>query len=198
MVIQTLLVNTIAANHTESAFSANVASVIEKLALGAAAYANDLICKHFHRQISSGFILCDKEPLETKSEENESQMILRTPEEQLKMLDIFNHFLAGVANLLNNFDDLSLEFDQNAKAKEEMVEQAIAFVQTTALNDAADSKLEIFNVILDTVIARNSENNKILLTGQLKKLIDANRSDCLSLRIRIHLIRVLLKLPVRR
>lgn len=195
MAIQTLIVNAIAANRTEREFITDVESVIEKLALGAAAYANDLICKHFHRQISSGFTICEKEVLD-KLDDSVSNMVSRTTDEQLRMLNIFQHFVSGVANLLSKFDELSLEFHQNVKAKEELAEQAIAFVQTSSLNCIGDLKLKIFDVILATVIARNGENDKILLTGQLKKLNEAGKSDSLSIQIQVHLIRVLLKLSV--
>lgn len=185
-----MIVNSIAANRTEGAFTTDIASVIEKLALGAAAYANDLICKHFHRQISSGFDLCEEE------QENESKMVFRTLEEQRKMIGILKHFLVGVANLLSKFGELSLEFDQNVKAKDELVERAIASVRISSLNCTADAKLKIFDVILATVIARNSENDRVMLAAQLKKLNDANKSNGISAKIRIHLTRVLLKLPV--
>lgn len=195
MAIQALVVNAIAAIRTKNAFSMDVESVIEKLALGAAAYANDLICKHFHRQILSGFTMCEKELLD-KSDESVSNMVFRTSEEQLQMLVIFKQFLVGVANLLSKFDDLSLEFHQNIKAKEELIEQTVAFVRSSSSKFIADCKLKIFDVILVTVIARNSENDKILLSGQLKKINDANRSDDASIQIRIRLICGLLKLPV--
>lgn len=189
MIIQTLIVNSIATNRTESALLADVETVIERLALGGAAYANDLICQHFHRQISSGFALC------AAVEENESLTVFRTLEEQQKMLEIFKYFVIGVATLLGRFDELSLEFDQNAKAKGELIEQTIAFLRASS-HPILDSKLNIFDVILTTVIARKTENDKILLTGQLKKLNDASSSDNVSLQIRIHLIRVLLTLQV--
>lgn len=195
MAVQTLIINTIAANRTENAFISDVESVIERLALGAAAYANDLICQHFHRQISSGFIMCEKEALE-KSDESVANMVYRTSEQQLQMLEIFQYFLAGVANFLTKFHSLSLEFHQNEKAKEELVEQAIAFVRAATMNCTVDSKLKILDVILATVIAGKSKNDRILLSGQLNKLNEANRCDDLSIRLRYHLIRVLLKLPV--
>lgn len=195
MAIQTLIVNAIVANRTESEFITDVESVIERLALEAAAYANDLICKHFHRQISYGFTICEKEPLD-KLDDSASNMVSRTTDEQLRMLKIFQHFVSGVATLLSKFDDLSLEFHQNVRAKEESAEQAIAFVRASSLNCVGDLKLKIFDVILATVIARNGENDKMLLTGQLKKLNDASKNDSLTMQIQIHLIRVLLKLSV--
>lgn len=195
MAVQALIVNTITGNRTESAFITDVESVIERLALGAAAYASDLICQHFHRQISSGFIMCEKEPLE-KLDESVSNMVYRTSEQQLQMLEIFQEFLAAVAKFLSKFNSLSLEFHQNEKAKEELIEQLIAFVRTASLNCTIDLKLKILDVILATVIAGKSKNDKILLTGQLNKLNEANRCDDVSMRIRNHLVRILLKLPV--
>lgn len=195
MAVQTLIVNTIAAHRVESDVISDVESVIERLTLGAAAYANDLICQHFHRQISSGFIMCEKESLE-KSDESMSNMVSRTSDRQLQMLEIFRHFLAGVANLFTKFNSLSLEFHQNEKAKEELVEQAIAFVRTASLNCTLNSKFKILDLVLDTVIAGKTKSDRILVNGQLNKLNEANKCDDLSIRIRNHLIRVLLKLPV--
>lgn len=199
MAVQTLIVNTIASNRTESDFIADVMMVLERLGdrEGAAAYANDLICKHFHRQISSGFIACDKEAMD-KLDDRESNMVSRTVAEQIQMFEVFQQFLNGVANLLSKFDDLSLEFHQNVKAKEELIEQVTAFVRTSTSSRARNSKLKIFDVILATVIAKTSENDKILLMGQLKKLNDTSRSDGILAQVRTHLTQALLKIPVSR
>lgn len=197
MAVQTLIVNTIASHRTESDFIADVMMVFERLGdrEGAAAYANDLICKHFHRQISSGFIVCEKETMD-KLDDRESNMVSRTIADQMQMFEVFQQFLNGLANLLSKFDDLSLEFHQNVKAKEELIEQAIVFVRTPSSSCAANAKLKIFDVILATVIAHTSENDKILLMGQLKKLNDTRKSDGLMAQVRAHLTRALLKLPV--
>lgn len=163
--------------------------------MGAAAYANDLVCQHFHRQISSGFIMCEVEELVDHSNENVSNVsIAREPEEQHQMLDIFTHFLRGMANFLDKFGNLSLEFHQNVKAKGELIEQAITFQRTSSPSNPI--KLNILDMILTIVIARSSASDKSLLIAQLKKMNETNGHDESTSKIKSRLIKVLLQLQV--
>lgn len=199
--ILTWIVSTIVEDQSEPVFISHVRATIEKLGLGDAADAadaadaNNFIWKHFLCQISSGFSMCEQQSTD-KLNENEPNVVFRTTDEHIQVLGIFAQFLVALRNIWTKFDVLSSDFHRNSDANEELIEQAIALlVRSSSAKAIADAKLKI----LDSMLAILSGGNvKEVLAEQLNKLNDANRSDDLTVQIRIHLIAVLLKLPVRK